>query len=600
MDATLARTVTNLSKAVGKAMLGPDNAGKRGSGETLPIQAGLRNPFDHQKPLPADGIPGDNQAIPTNGNVRIDIRQSEHIGSRQSGVVKSGLMSTRLRAGAVRPLVRKHNFHVASGDMEFTMSQSETRMGNGTAVPEKWDEDTDVVVIGSGFAGLAAAIEIADTGASVKVIEKMDKPGGNSMINGGQVAAAASQWQEKQGVKDSPELMLKDMLAAGLDLNMVELARTVAEKSSETVNWTVERLGAEYADRVNILGGHSVARTLQTKNGHGSEIVNRQVAALEKLGVKIEYNRQLTRLLQDADGVTQGICIRDGYIHPETDSGTEKYIRAKKAVVLCSGGFSRDLHFRTIQDPRLTDAFDSTNHPGATAEGLKSALKVGAAPVQLSWIQLGPWASPDEEGMGTGPGFAGGSAFPYGIMVDPSTGKRYVNELADRKIRADAELKIGHPSVAICDQYGTKFIWWGLEKDLKNGVVKKFDTLAELAADYDIPADALAATVERYNGFVSNRHDEEFGKTFLDNVRPITEPPFYAMHVWPKIHHTMGGIEINSKAQVVDLDGNVIPRLYAAGEVVGGVHGASRLGSVAIIDCLVFGRVAGQNAAAES
>ncbi len=466
-----------------------------------------------------------------------------------------------------------------------------------SVVPDKWDEEVDIVIIGSGFAGLSAAIEAVDAGARVKIYEKMDTYGGNSMINGGQVAAACSEWQEKAGVKDSPELMLQDMQAAGLGLNNVELARTVAELSNDTVVWTQERLGAEYADRVNIMGGHSVARTLQTKNGHGSEIVNRQVEKLKELGVEINFNCKLEALLQDAQGAVQGVAIRENYEFPDDQSGTLEYVKAG-AVILASGGFSRDLAFRTAQDPRLTDAFDSTNHAGATGEGLKAALRIGANPVQLSWIQLGPWASPDEKGMGTGPGFAGGSVFPYGIMVDPTTGKRFVDELADRKIRADAEVATGHPAVGICDNYGIKFIWWGLRKDLETGLVKTFDTIADLARAYDMPVEALEAQVARYNGYVEARNDEEFGKTFLDNVKPMVEPPFYAMHIWPKIHHTMGGVQINGRAQVIDIDNEVIPNLYAAGEVTGGVHGASRLGSVAIIDCLVFGRVAGKAAAA--
>ena len=148
-----------------------------------------------------------------------------------------------------------------------------------------WDESVDVVIVGSGFAGLAAAIEAHDAGSSVKIIEKMDKPGGNSWINGGQVATAGSALQKKQGIIDSPDLMFGDMMKAGLQLNYPRLARAVAEQSNAAVEWTMKRLGAEFKEHINTMGGHSVPRVLQTANGHGSEIVGKQVDALKQDGV---------------------------------------------------------------------------------------------------------------------------------------------------------------------------------------------------------------------------------------------------------------------------------------------------------------------------
>jgi len=135
---------------------------------------------------------------------------------------------------------------------------------------------------------------------------------------------------------------------------------------------------------------------------------------------------------------------------------------------------------------------------------------------------------------------------------------------------------------------------------LKKGTVKKFDTLEALGAEYKIDMAGLKKTVEAFNGYVKAKKDPEFGKLFVKEAQPIVQAPFYAARVWPKVHHTMGGVEINEKAQVVDLDGAIIPGLYAAGEITGGVHGGCRLGSVAIIDCLVFGRIAGKNVSSAS
>jgi flavocytochrome c len=466
------------------------------------------------------------------------------------------------------------------------------------AVPTRWDATFDVIVVGSGFAGLAAAIEAHDAGASVVVLEKMVKPGGNSWINGGQVAAAGSAGQKKQGIKDSPDLMYRDMLAAGLGLNYPALARIVAEQSNAAVEWTMKRFGAAYKDQINMMGGHSVPRTLQTANGHGSEVVGKQVEALKKANVEIRFQAEIVAIHRDRSGGVVGLEVREGYDFGKPDSGDIKNIRAIKAVVLACGGFSEDLRFRTAQDPRLVADYKTTNQPGATAEGLVAALRIGAAPIQLDQIQLLPLTSPDDEGIGSGCGFIAGCGMAHGLLVDPATGRRFIGELDDRKNQSDAIIATGHPAISISDAYGAKFAWWGLKHSIDSGTVKSFDSLALLAAHFTIDLPELTKTVDSFNGYVKAKKDPEFHKLILDDAKPLTEAPFYAARVWPKVHHTMGGVEINSKAEVIDLDGAVIPGLFAAGEITGGVHGACRLGSVAIIDCLVFGRIAGQNAAA--
>jgi flavocytochrome c len=464
---------------------------------------------------------------------------------------------------------------------------------------EEWHEEADVVIIGSGFAGLAAAMEAKKAGSSVVVIEKRKVRGGNSMISGGVVAAAGSPLQASQGVKDSPELMMKDMLKAGLHLNHPELVRIVAERSNETVQWTMNALGVRYDGTLTQWGGHSVPRSYTTHNKSGAPIIHRQLAELEKVGVHVKTRRCLTRILKDEYGSVKGVAFRDNYVLPESRAGTTRSIKARQAVVLATGGFGSDVSFRTAQDPRLTEETDSTNHSGATAEALIEALSIGAMPVHLPYIQLGPWSCPDEKGFGIGPWFAQTVAFQYGILVDPMTGERFMDEMSDRKIRADAIIETGHPCIGIADAAAAGYRADFLPRFLKRGVVKGFDTLQELAQVYDMPFGALKQTVERYNTFTLNREDREFGKPIQKDAQPLTHPPFYAIRVWPKVHHTMGGIQINSKAQVLDLVQRPIRGLYAAGEVVGGVHGACRLGSCSIVDCLVFGRIAGQNASME-
>jgi flavocytochrome c len=488
---------------------------------------------------------------------------------------------------------------LATSGMALTPWQAEA-----AAIPKKWDEAYDVVVVGSGFAGLAAAYEAKKAGASVVVLEKMRTPGGNSIINGGVVSAAGSPMEEKEGVKDSPELLLKDMLTAGLHLNHVELAKMVAYKSNETVQWTITELDVKYKDKLSQEGGHSVPRMYSTHNQSGSAIITQQLIKLKEIGVVPKTQSYLTQIYRDADGRVKGVQIREKYVFPNADSGKLKNIKAKKAVVLATGGFGNDVAFRTVQDPRLTADFPSTNQPGATAEALREALRIGCTPLQLSWIQLGPWGSPDEKGMGLSPFFAQLLGAMYGLWIDTKTGKRFVNELADRKIRADAIIKAGNKCIAFTDAFGYAFgqkaIAEALPKLMERGVVKKYDTLEQMAAAYDIPIEPLKETIEKFNKGVLAGKDEEWGRYLQKNQKPLGPGPYYALRLTPKIHHTMGGVHMNPKAQAMDvMTDKPIPGLYAAGEVTGGVHGAVRLGSCATLDCLIFGRIAGQNAAAE-
>jgi len=257
-------------------------------------------------------------------------------------------------------------------------------------------------------------------------------------------------------------------------------------------------------------------------------------------------------------------------------------------------------------DPRLTAAFGSTNQPGATGEALQDAQFLGANTVHMDWIQLGPWTSPDEQGFGKTP-LLTEPLVGYGPMVDPANAKRFVQETGNRKVRADAIVAIGHPVVmyACAKNVFGQAVGKNMSKEmfdslLKSGVVHEFKTLKDLAAFYKIPYDALVAENDKFNGYMKAMNDPQFHTKFFKDGVPNTEAngPFYAWRLWPRVHHCMGGLEINNKAQVLDARHNVIPGLFAAGEVTGGVHGMVRLGTVAVADCMIFGRTAARSAKA--
>ncbi|MCX7981815.1 MAG: flavocytochrome c [Syntrophales bacterium] len=466
-------------------------------------------------------------------------------------------------------------------------------------LPKKWDITTDVLIIGSGFAGLAAAIEAKNAGAKTMVIEKMPVFGGNSIINGGDFSAAGTKMQKEAGINDSPELMLKDMLKAGLYLNHVDKAKIVAEKSNEALEWCINYIGANFA-RLTYHGGHSVKRSHQTVNASGSELVNKLLQKARELGVTLENKTKLTRLIMDKKGRVVGAEVKKDYKFPDESSGKRAFIRAKKAVILAAGGFSRDVRLRLVHDPRLDERFDSTNQPGATGEVLLAAGQAGAMTVHLDWIQLGPWASPDEKGFGYVPLFCE-RLVGYGPMIDPKTGKRFFKETGNRKERADAIILLGYPVLIMGDAYAVhkQVFPQALEKGLQSGAIKKFDTLQDLAKFYGIPEKEFLSQIERWNSFVEKKKDDDLDCMIFPDAKPMATPPFYAARLWPKVHYTMGGLYADKDARVIGFDFKPIAGLYAAGEIVGAVHGAVRLGGVAMATCIVFGRIAGQNAARE-
>jgi flavocytochrome c len=460
-----------------------------------------------------------------------------------------------------------------------------------------FESGADVIVIGTGFAGLAAAIEAAEAGSSVLVLEKMLAPGGNSIISDGGIAAPGTQCQSSFGIADSPELMAQDMMIAGEGINYPELVRIITEGAKEAFLWSRDYLGVRYKQRVDIFGGHSVARCYTPDSISGADLIQKQLIRLSELKVKIRLGAYVKSLLQDDAGRVCGVRFLEGYRYQNLKAGAEKDVFATKAVIVASGGFGGDVEFRQAQDPRLGSSIMTTNKPFATAEVLKECLRIGANPVHLSRIQLGPWASPDESGFGAGPLFCDYVVLPYGILIDPETGMRFVNELNDRKTLAESMLKLNHPVIGIANKTAVDIAGWDLSRALRKRVVRSFNSLQDLAQNYQMDAKKVTAAVTRFDEMVGSGQDVDFQKPMLKEAPLLANPPFYAMRVWPKVHHTMGGVQIDTDSRVVHRDQYPIAGLFAAGEVTGGIHGACRLGSCAITECLVMGRIAGKNAA---
>ena len=471
------------------------------------------------------------------------------------------------------------------------------------AATPQWDETVDVIVVGSGFAGLMAAYMAKKAGCEVVILEKMPSAGGNSIINGGIMGVPGTEIQKVKGIKDSPEQMAQDMLKAGLYMNYPEKVKALTEEALPAYNVLVNELGVEFSDTIlKHEGGHSVPRSCYLKNGSGSGIVTKQLEALKKLGVKPRVRCCMEKIILNDKGEVEGLQVREGYRFPRENSGKVKMIRAKKGIVLAYGGFGADSQYRVIFDPKLGEKFQSTNQPGATGQAWRVAAQAGVQMTQNDWIQCLPYTSPDEKGFGLGWAWAGHTQ-AYGFWIDAATGERFVNELADRKIRSDAIMiraNQGHECLSVGDKKCEELFQvirpgW-TQRILKNKVCMRYDTLEEMAKAHNIPLDKLKQTIAEVNKSVETKVDP-LGRRVNADLKPQTEGPWYVTRLLPKVHHCMGGILTTPKAEVVSVTGKVIPGLYAAGEATGGVHGAVRLGSCAITDCIANGMIAGREVA---
>ncbi len=432
----------------------------------------------------------------------------------------------------------------------------------------------------------------------------MPATGGNSNINGGILTATGCPQRKLHNIQDSQELLEKDILVAGNYMNDAKKVRQLVERVLSNYEWTVNELGVEWLpDAIGQEGGHSVPRYMTTKNGSGSGIVSKELEKCKELGIPVRLRTYVDRIIRTPDGVV-GLEVLEGYRFPNTVSGKPKSINANKAVILCYGGFSADVPYRTKQDPKLNETLDTTNQPGATSELWRETSNIGCLQVQNDWIQCGPWGDPHEKGMGIGWQFNQTAVAEYGLWTN-SDGKRFVNELANLKVRADAimvEQANGKKCFAIVDAEGVKpFVAQRpgmLDKRIERGLMFKYDRLDELAKAQCIDPAQLKKTIGQFNEVVLSKTDPVWGRYINNEQKPVATAPFYVGELQPKVHHAMGGLVTDENCQVLDVrTDKPIKGLYAAGESTAHVHGAVRLGSVAILDCLVFGRLAGQNAA---
>lgn len=450
---------------------------------------------------------------------------------------------------------------------------------------------SDVVIIGAGGAGLAAAVSANQNGAKVIVFEKMARIGGNTVISGAAYNAVDPKRQKPAGVEDSIEKFYTQMYEGGDKKAKPELVKTFVENAYPSLEW-LESLGMKFRDTVFTVLGALWPRSHQPADPVGTGYFNTYMKYINEHSedVKIYLNTEVTEIINE-NGRVVGVKAKNA------DGIITAY--AAKGVIDAAGGFAANIEMRNKYNktwPDLTN-IGTTNHPGATGDGMVMAEKIGANLIDMKEIQLLPMGDPVT-------GSLSGNieqGVENRIFVNKS-GNRFVDEGARRDVMTTALFK-----------QEDSFMWVIVDKhsyptgDTKNnfnesidqliaeGRAYKADTLEDLAKQIGVDPKNLKNSVDTFNKAVDKSIKDQFGRTLFKDK--LDAPPYYAGARKPTVHHTMGGVEINSNAQVLDKQGKVIPGFYAAGEVTGGIHGGNRLGGNAVPDTVIFGKIAGESAA---
>lgn len=448
--------------------------------------------------------------------------------------------------------------------------------GCATDTPKPYD----VVVIGSGGAGLSAAIQAHDDGARVLIVEKMPTIGGNTIKASAGMNAAETRFQRVKGIEDSKALFYAETLKGGKNKNNPQLLQRFVENAPEAIEWLATR-GIMLND-ITTTGGMSIDRTHRPRDGSavGGYLISGLVRNVTRRGIDVMLDTSVDEILL-TEGEVSGVRL----LNDEQEQITVQ----TRSVVVATGGFSANSAMVVKYRPDLA-GFVTTNHKGATGGGIALLEQIGAGTVDMGEIQIHPTVEQNTSYL-ISESIRGGGA----ILVNQQ-GNRFFNEMETRdKVSASIIALPEHYAYIVFDEH-VRAKNKAADEYIAKGFVTSASSPRALAAKLGMDEHAFLATLERYNGFVEKQHDDDFGRTTaLRN--PINEGPFHAIRIAPGVHHTMGGVTITTEAEVLNTEQQAIPGAYAAGEVVGGIHGGNRIGGNAVADIIIFGTLAGHQAA---
>ena len=451
-----------------------------------------------------------------------------------------------------------------------------------------WARQTEVLVAGAGLAGFAAALEAAHGGSQVMLLEKQPEIGGSTVLSGGAMGFAGTEEQIAQGIADSDERLAEDLLSVGGRQNDPALVATYVAHQRETHAW-LKAMGVVFRS-VQLGGGQSVPRSNRVDTRQMIGALAERAAA----GVVLHTQAAVLRLVRGAEGRVLGAVVRLG--------GVVQGIRALGGVVLATGGFSRNEALLAIHAPAQRQAL-RIGGPGNVGDGLLMGCALGAGLRDMGYVRgtfgVHPAAGPEDLSI----------IHPIykGAIAVNREGQRFTDESASYKIIGDACLQQpgglafqvfdapvmaqSVPGVATSD----------MAAGLADGRIIQAPTLAALAEKLGLPVAAFEATVARYNADALAGRDSQFGRTGLaagyGKLHPITEAPFYGFPSTSAVLATYAGLSVDPGMRVLDVFGTPIEGLFAAGEVIGGLHGAAYMTGSSLGKSAIFGRLAGRGAA---
>lgn len=440
----------------------------------------------------------------------------------------------------------------------------------------------DLIIVGSGATGLTAAIQAHELGLSVAVFEKERQLGGNTNRASSGMNAAETNVQLQHGVIDNVADFYHETYQDGGRLNDKDLLGYFVYHTAPAISWL-----ADHQIKLNdltVTGGMSQKRTHRPASlaPIGGFLIQHLLQVIQEEQIPVFNQVQVTRLLQDEQQRIKGVTVK---------VNDQMKTIAAPTVLLATGGFGASKEYLQRYRPDLA-AYKTTNQPGATGDGLQLAEQAGAELIQMNLVQVHPTVQQDQPHVY----LIGEAVRGEGAILVNQQGKRFVNELNTRKIVSNAITALSEHSAYLIFDQGIRQRVKAIDFYDSVGLVQTATSLEKLAQQLKIPAEQLVKTVQDWNNAVQTGQDTQFGRT-TGMERAISQPQFYAIHIAPAIHYTMGGIHITPKTQVLDGNGHWIAGLFAAGEVAGGLHGNNRVGGNSIAETVVFGRQAGQQAA---
>ena len=446
------------------------------------------------------------------------------------------------------------------------------------------EKTVDVVVLGAGGAGVAAAIEAVDAGASVALLEKMPQIGGTTATSQGMIGAYESKFTKELGVHYTFEEMYGNLMSNASYRLDPELTAVTIEKSGETIDWMADRLGMNFYD---VIVGYGPLQMMHLVEGAGGAMKTAMETALAGSSVDLMLETRATEILMNEDGSVKGV---------KATCGADTVIVYAKAVVVATGGYANNPELTARLDPEKAGTW-GIGFPGATGDGIIMASNVGAALTHTGDMMC---VLKDYEIMSEHNGTSATANVSSFISRDNTVllganGKRFVNE----KDIGYMTQKLNSPVFDQMHKDGLGYVWAisdkaSLEaKGVKRGLDMEFitaDTFEELAAKMGLDEAAVVETLTNYNSYCETGHDPEFGRLLLAKL----EAPYCAVKVVPCEIITYGGIARNENAEVIRADGTVIEGLYTAGEA----SANSAYMGFTISNAFTWGRIAGNGAAA--